>query len=132
MNDVCESVFLIRFILLILRLGDGGDSACFLFVCVASAFPLQSPHLAVGSRWGCILVSSCDLLVSGASHGAAAVSAGGVAPGVWRVRDVTLAPPPMRRAGGTTPMTHGPCLLTTQLSLLFFPCLCSLVEGCTV
>ncbi|RNC35600.1 hypothetical protein TcCL_Unassigned01505 [Trypanosoma cruzi] len=133
MNDVCESVFFIHFILLIVRLGDGGDSACFFCLCafLALAFPLQNPHLAVGSRWGCILVSSCDLLVSGASHGAAAVSAGGVAPGMGEVRVVTLIPPPMCPVGGATLVAHS-SLLVDDTAVLFFSCLCSLVALCTV
>ncbi|EAN81846.1 hypothetical protein TcYC6_0060900 [Trypanosoma cruzi] len=101
------------------------------FVRVALAFPLQSPHFAVGSRRGYILVCSCDLFVNGASHGATAVSAGGVAPGVGRVCAVTLAPPLVCPVGGATPVTHDPCLLATRLSF-FFPCLCSLVADCTV
>ncbi|RNC58753.1 putative UDP-Gal or UDP-GlcNAc-dependent glycosyltransferase [Trypanosoma cruzi] len=131
MNDVCESVFFIHFILLIVRLGNGRDSACF-FVCVRCLLRLSHSRaltsrwvLAVGSRWECILVCLYDLFVNGTSHGATAVSAGGVAPGVWRVRAVTLAPPPMRPVGGTAPVAHGPCLLTTQLSffsLLVFSC----------
>ncbi|RNC32629.1 hypothetical protein TcCL_Unassigned04738, partial [Trypanosoma cruzi] len=85
MIGVCESVIFTFYSILIVRLGDGGDSArFFVCVCVASDFPHLSPHLAVGSRRGCILVFSCDLFVGGASHGAAAVSADGVALGVWR------------------------------------------------
>ncbi|EAN83734.1 hypothetical protein Tc00.1047053508595.11 [Trypanosoma cruzi] len=101
------------------------------FVCVALAFPLQSPHFAVGGRWECILVFSCDLLANGASHGAAAVSAGGVAPGVGRVCVVTLSPPLVCPVGGATPVTQS-SLLVGDAAVLFFPCFCSLVADCTV
>ncbi|RNC36799.1 putative UDP-Gal or UDP-GlcNAc-dependent glycosyltransferase [Trypanosoma cruzi] len=125
MNDVCGSVFVIHLFYFNCAIRRWGGFSIFLCVCalLASAFPLLSPHLAVGSRRGCIPVFSCDLFASGASHGAAAVSADGVALGVWRVRAVTLTPSPMRRAGGTTPVAHGLCLLTTQLSLSFYPLL---------
>ncbi|RNF04387.1 hypothetical protein TcG_10795, partial [Trypanosoma cruzi] len=45
------------------------------------------------------------------------------------MRAVTPSPPLVYPEGGATPLAHGPCLLTTQLSF-FLSCFCSFVAVC--
>ncbi|RNC33615.1 putative UDP-Gal or UDP-GlcNAc-dependent glycosyltransferase, partial [Trypanosoma cruzi] len=86
MEDVCEFVFFYTFNSVIFAIGRWTDSAFSVVLCVCVAcFVFSTPEPSTRGEWlrfgaaGDVFSSVCDVLVNGASHGATAVGASGVA-----------------------------------------------------